>query len=243
MTIASSRTSASRRPWLRRRGIRDRLCVARGWLVGSFWSTKPIRHGIARDGFHQRLVHRQRELEAPARVLRVAQKHSERPGARMIAATTWSWPSVVDALHPYVLIAAGRARPQPQLLRGRVPITIGIGTEFVAGDHVDIVVAAPSDPPRADSPCEAPCREHTTPTQTRRSYVVASTRFGRFATVRRIGDAVRAGEPVGAVGNQTIAAPATGVLLGLAARGARIQPGDELVEIDPAECLTLPRHC
>jgi hypothetical protein len=52
-------------------------------------------------------------------------------------------------------------------------------------------------------------------------------------TERRIGDSVRAGEKVGAVGNETVAAPATGVLLGLAARGARIEPGDELVEVDP----------
>jgi hypothetical protein len=52
-------------------------------------------------------------------------------------------------------------------------------------------------------------------------------------TERRIGDSVRAGEKIGAVGNQAVAAPANGVLLGLAARGARIEPGDELVEVDP----------
>jgi hypothetical protein len=36
------------------------------------------------------------------------------------------------------------------------------------------------------------------------------------------------------LGNEAVAAPATGFLLGLAARGARIQPGDALVEVDPA---------
>ncbi len=53
-------------------------------------------------------------------------------------------------------------------------------------------------------------------------------------TERRIGDSVRAGQIVGGLGNEVIAAPAAGVLLGLAARGARIEPGDTLVEIDPA---------
>src|SRR4029453_19264006 len=48
------------------------------------------------------------------------------------------------------------------------------------------------------------------------------------------GDIVRIGHVVGGLGNEAIAAPATGVLLGLAARGARIEPGDELVEVDPS---------
>ena len=53
-------------------------------------------------------------------------------------------------------------------------------------------------------------------------------------TERRIGDTVSAGQIVGGLGNEVIRAPADGVLLGLAARGARIEPGDTLVEVDPA---------
>ena len=53
-------------------------------------------------------------------------------------------------------------------------------------------------------------------------------------TERRIGDSVSAGHVVGGLGNEAIVAPASGVLLGLAARGARIEPGDPLVEVDPA---------
>ena len=59
-------------------------------------------------------------------------------------------------------------------------------------------------------------------------------------TERRIGDAVRAGQIVGGLGNEVVAAPASGVLLGLAARGARIEPGDPLVEVDPAG---VPHRC
>jgi hypothetical protein len=57
-------------------------------------------------------------------------------------------------------------------------------------------------------------------------------RAGRFMTERRIGDTVRAGEVVGAVGSDAVRAGADGVLLGLAARGARIEIGDPLVEVD-----------
>lgn len=156
----------------------------------------------------------------------------------MIAATTWSWGSVADALHPQLLVDAGRARRQPEVLRGRVPITIGIGTDFVAGENVDVALQAPADSSRAGgAPPQAQSRDVLVAAIGRQSYVVASTRYGRFATERRIGDSVRAGEKIGTVGNEAVAAPATGVLLGLAARGARIQPGDELVEVDPSGAL------
>jgi hypothetical protein len=61
-------------------------------------------------------------------------------------------------------------------------------------------------------------------------------------TERRIGDSVRTGQIVGGLGNQVIVAPASGVLLGLAARGARIEPGDTLVEVDPAG-IAFRCHC
>ena len=154
---------------------------------------------------------------------------------RMIAATTWSWRSVTDALLPDVLVDAGLSRRRRDMFRGRVPITIGIGVDFVAGENVDIALDLP-----AGASASPQGRDDAAIALTRRSYVVASTRFGRFMTERRIGDTVRAGETLGAVGNETIAAPATGVLLGLAARGARIEPGDELVEVDSSG---IPYRC
>jgi xanthine dehydrogenase accessory factor len=152
----------------------------------------------------------------------------------MIAATTWSWGSVADTLHAEVLVDAGRPRRRAEGLRGRVALTIGIGPSFVAGENVDVAVDVAVDAP-ADAPGGAASQPRGGPASAlrRRSYVVASTRYGRFMTERRIGDSVRAGERIGAVGSETLVAPAIGVLLGLAARGARIEPGDELVEVDP----------
>jgi xanthine dehydrogenase accessory factor len=138
----------------------------------------------------------------------------------MIAATTWSWPAVAAALDPKVLVdARGRRRRGRDVLAGSVSVTIGIGREFVAGEDVDLVID-PADPDIAASPAS--------------ERVVRAARHGRFMTERRIGDSVRAGQIVGGLGNEVAAAPEAGVLLGLAARGARIEPGDTLVEIDPA---------
>jgi len=149
----------------------------------------------------------------------------------MIAATTWSWGSVADALHAEVLVDAGRSRRRPEVLRGRVPITIGIGPDFAAGENVDVAVEAPAEIAGVD-PLPTRGRDEAALWSRRKSYVVASTRYGRFMTERRIGDSVRAGDRIGSIGTETVAAPASGVLLGLAARGARIEPGDELVEVD-----------
>ncbi len=156
---------------------------------------------------------------------------------RMIAATTWSWPVVVGALAPIALVDARGRKPRgSELLLRRVPLTIGIGVDFVAGENVDAVIelAADCSPGPRDEPgplepvsrhfgasCGADC-------------IVEAVRHGRFMTERRIGDAVRIGQIVGGLGNEVVTAPAGGVLLGLAARGARIEPGDKLVEVDPA---------
>ena len=159
-------------------------------------------------------------------------------GRRMIAATTWSWPGVAAALEPVLLVdARGRRRRGSEVLRGRVPLTIGIGSDFVDGEIVDAAIATPSAVPMGTGRHEVergPLEDnnwHATH-GSMAGIAVEATRHGRFMTERRIGDAVRVGQIVGGLGNEVIKAPAGGVLLGLAARGARIEPGDPLVEVD-----------
>jgi xanthine dehydrogenase accessory factor len=172
---------------------------------------------------------------------------------RLIAATTWSWPGVAGALAPIALVdARRRKRRGSEILRGRVPLTIGIGADFVIGENVDVAIElaayyspGPGEEPNPLEPASRPdfgadCGA---------DYIVEAARHGRFMTERRIGDVVRVGQIVGGLGNEVIAAPAGGVLLGLAARGARIEPGDTLVEVDPTgvayHCYGIragPRH-
>jgi xanthine dehydrogenase accessory factor len=156
---------------------------------------------------------------------------------RLIAATTWSWPGVVGALAPTVLVdARGRKRRGSEILLGRVPFTIGIGVDFVEGENVDVAIDLAADsshgPGEEPNPLE-PASRADFAAGCGADCIVEAARHGRFMTERRIGDAVRVGQIVGGLGNEAIAAPAGGVLLGLAARGARIEPGDKLVEVDP----------
>ena len=67
---------------------------------------------------------------------------------RMIAATTWSWPGVAAALEPVLLVdARGRKRRGSDVLRGRIPLTIGIGSGFVDGENVDVAIEIPDEIP------------------------------------------------------------------------------------------------
>ena len=132
----------------------------------------------------------------------------------MVAATTWSWQGVAGALLPRVLVDA-RTDCEPAVLRNVVPeglLTVGVGRSG-AGLHLRVAV-------EADDETNLFCVQAVVP--------------GRFATARRIGDRVLAGETVGAIGTATVISPRSGVLLGLAARGARLAAGQTVVEVDPA---------
>ena len=164
----------------------------------------------------------------------------------MIAATTWSWPGVAAALDPALLVdARGRRRRGTEVLRGHVPVTIGIGPGFVDGENVDVAMELSADlecgsgGPRAGRADAVDAVAHAGDAGSA-TCAVEAPRHGRFITDRRIGDSVRVGQIVGGLGNEVIRAPGGGVLLGLAARGARIEPGDTLVEVDGAG---VAHHC
>ena len=152
----------------------------------------------------------------------------------MIAATTWSWPGIAKAFDVALLIdARGRQRHRSENLRGCVPLTIGVGANLGAVGWVDLAVPAAGGGVAAIPPTiTGDSGDGHAETMDEPVRTIEARRHGRFMTDRRIGERVRAGEVVGALGNDAVAAPADGVLLGLPARGARIEPGDILVEVD-----------
>jgi xanthine dehydrogenase accessory factor len=164
-----------------------------------------------------------------------------------IAATTWSWPGVASALEPVALVDARVRRQGPAIsLRSRAPdglLTIGVGPGFVVGEHVHAAVGSACGERRRCVPCEAGTeRERAVrPGSGGAGRFVCSTVSGRFSTSRRIGDHVECGEAIGAIGNEPVAAPLTGVLRGLSARGARVEPRTKVLEVDtrndPALCF------
>jgi xanthine dehydrogenase accessory factor len=115
----------------------------------------------------------------------------------------------------------------PAVLLGSAKATVGVGVGFLPGVHVDLVIDAyGTEPPDVDE-----------------RLIARADAPGWFMTSHRIGARVSAGEVVGHLGRQSLLAPAEGVLRGLAARGARVHPGTEVIEVDPrgdpASCFGL----
>jgi xanthine dehydrogenase accessory factor len=151
-------------------------------------------------------------------------------GQRLIAATTWSWPGLAEALRPEVIVDARlHADPGQRSPQGPMESIIRLvgGSHRGADVHAavgEIELSAPrlgedarGNPDYAGAPY----------------WVTRTEQAGRCMTTRRIGDRVRAGEVVAQVGLSAIVAPASGALCGLAARGARLRAGQTVVEVDP----------
>lgn len=137
----------------------------------------------------------------------------------LIAATSWSWQGVAAVLAADVLIdTRGALEGTVDAPKARAPaglLTLGCGSSYVAGVHVDVSVEAPS---------------HARPVNER---LLRAPRGGRMRSQFRIGEAVTAGEPIGDVNGAAFLAPLTGVLRGLTARGARVAAGQVVADVDP----------
>ncbi len=159
---------------------------------------------------------------------------------RLIAATTWSWMGIAEALDPIAVVDSRTRRRDggdgPKTRARAGVLTIGIGAGFVAGCDVDLAIE-PAPGGRVGMIAERGTAVESGDTAAIASAIgeriVHAPRAGRFATSRRIGDRVIEGEIVGVLGTTSIAAPIGGVLRGLSARGARVAVGDPIVEVDP----------
>ncbi len=154
----------------------------------------------------------------------------------------WTPAALVAALRPMVLVDARmRKRAQPEHLRGLVPLTVGLGPGFVAGDHVDVAVETSwealglvrwqgANLPLAGEPREIGGR--------RRERYVYAPLAGRWRSERRIGELVAVGEAVAWIevdGDRRVEvrAPLAGAIRGLVRDGVWVEAGAKVLEIDP----------
>jgi hypothetical protein len=151
----------------------------------------------------------------------------------MIAATTWSWEGVAASLHPVAVIdtrvegPTGAVAHRPPELQGM--LAIGVGTTRVGAWRADVVIAkSPSSATR-----ESPAGSGETRSADGAVARIDAPRGGRFRTRHQIAERVECGDVIGELGMVPIVSATAGVLTALAARGARIDAGHTLAEIDP----------
>jgi xanthine dehydrogenase accessory factor len=157
---------------------------------------------------------------------------------RQIAATTWSACGVAQSLEAVAIIDARmRKRNDNDDLRAPALTTVGLGPGFVAKGNVDLAVetawGAQLGAVIHKEPALPPAGESRRIGGAGRERFVHAPAAGWFTTDRRIAGRVLKGEVIGAIGTQLICAPLGGVLRGLSARGARVQQGTRIVEVDP----------
>ena len=158
----------------------------------------------------------------------------------LVAATSWSWPAVAALVAPDVLVDTrvtdGGARG-PLLARAPDGLaTIGCGHRFTAG--VDVEVAVDTSHACAGRWTDAggvsgDIDEPPLLGGVGAERFVAAPRTGRMRTRCWIGETVDAGAIVGDVNGVPLVAAVGGVLRGLSARGARVDAGAIVAEVDP----------
>ncbi len=141
-------------------------------------------------------------------------------------------------LQPDVLVDARmHKRKLPEAQKGLAPLTIGLGPNFVAGEHADLVIETawgeqlgkvlqhgPSLPLEGEPRAIAGL--------TRERFVQAS-HAGVFKEPVSIGTWVNAGDQVGLLDAQPIFAPISGYVRGICHAGVHLEKGGRLLEIDP----------
>ena len=145
---------------------------------------------------------------------------------------------VVAEVQPQVLVDARmRKHDQPEAQRGLAPLTIGLGPNFEAGNHVDIAIETKwgdelgavirEGSTRALAGEPQPIEGHA------RERYVYSPAAGTFTTRFNIGDAVEKGQKVARIGETPIYVPLSGCLRGIAHDGARVVKDAKIIEVDP----------
>jgi xanthine dehydrogenase accessory factor len=140
-------------------------------------------------------------------------------------------------LHPSVLVDARmRKHAAPEVQRELAPLTIGLGPQLIAGRHADVVVetsweglgAVITD--GASRPLAGEPREIAGHGRDRYVYAPLD---GVFRTKTRIGDAVRTGQEIAAIGSMALLAPLDGILRGLTRDGVPVSVRTKVIEVDP----------
>ena len=152
--------------------------------------------------------------------------------------TTGPLDDVLAALQPDVLVDARmRKREQPEPQRGRAPLTIGLGPNFVAGETTDLAIETQWGEHLGAVVEEGPTRrlggEPRAFEGHGRDRFVYAPAAGVMRTQARIAQRVNAGETVAAIGDEPLLAPLTGILRGLVHDGVPVRQGAKVLEVDP----------
>ena len=144
------------------------------------------------------------------------------------------------AIHFDVIVEATMRRNHvPPDLRGAAPLVIGLGPGYAPGRNCHVAIETQWGAQMGEVLRDRPAAERSG--GPRPLAGIARERFalspcaGVWRTHAQLGERVVAGQPVGDITGQVLAAPITGHLRGLARDGVAVLAGQRLVEVDPRD--------
>lgn len=142
-------------------------------------------------------------------------------------------------LEPVAIIDARMMKRAPDTLVFVPRLLIGLGPGFIAGENCNAVIETRrghtlgrvywSGPADADTGLPDPVKGHQA------SRVLRAPAEGSVITFANIGDHIEKGQAIAEVMGQSITAPFSGILRGLAHPGLQVKPNDKIGDLDPRD--------
>ena len=145
--------------------------------------------------------------------------------------------TIKPMIKPDVLINAIMVGRQTSTRMDDAPLVIGIGPGFTVGENVHLAIDTNSGEALGKVLIEGEVEIRVSLEEADQSkiHIVKADDSGVFATERKIGDTVQAGDVIGTLNDIQLLAPAGGIIRGLLRSEVKVLNNTELAEIDPVD--------
>ena len=143
------------------------------------------------------------------------------------------------SLHPLAIVDARMQKRAPQRLSHNALLYVGLGPGFRSPENCQAVVETQRGHRLGRVIWKGTSLSDTARPDGDQRRVLRAPADGAFISEARIGTHFELGEPIAAVGEETIAAPFAGVLRGLLRPGLRVSKGMKVGDLDPRDDPTL----
>lgn len=144
---------------------------------------------------------------------------------------------VIDLLHPLIVVDARMLKQHVALIPTEVPLIIGLGPGFIAGENCHAVIETNRGHRLGRVIWEGEAENDTGIPESVGAYqserVLRAPAAGKLVAHAEIGDLVVKGQRVADVGGEAVLAPFDGVLRGLVHPGVQVKKGTKIGDVDP----------
>lgn len=141
--------------------------------------------------------------------------------------------SVIEVLNPDIVVDTRGHRAEGEIAVGDASLVIGIGKGFTAGNDCDQVIdCLPGNDMGRIIYRGGIAEVRLSREEDNFKFLIEAGADGPFMPLKRLGQAVGAGDVIASVGSEKVKAPAAGVVSGILQEGVEVPRGAVLFEVD-----------